>query len=263
MRWGPRGHLALILAAVVGVVAGTLVGIVTTGESPDANANDPDSSPTSAAPGSSGSPADPMRLGIPLVNLDCTGDTILVVGWGDTTSPLLSAKSSNSDEARYLDTAESCPTLYATQPLGTIGAKGKDVKVPKYVVYLGPFDNLTEPCNLRMSVDHKGDAVTSLKKGVKDHVQCLCVLPPETFPWLAVGMSADTRDGIYIRALQQLLYDIGRNPDRHITGIYDRQTANMVIPLQKLDALDANLYGNVEKVTWRSLRDRACIDYDF
>jgi len=114
-----------------------------------------------------------------------------------------------------------------------------------------------------MSVDHKNDVVTSLKPGVKIHVQCLCVLDPTTFPTLAPGMAADTREGIYIRSLQRLLVDIDQNPKRHITGEYDRETAELIEPLQRLNAIDVNPPGIVETLTWQMLRDRACVGYDF
>jgi Putative peptidoglycan binding domain len=251
MRWGPRGRLALILAAAVGVVAGTLVGFATTGENPDAEAKDPSGSPTVDA---SGSPTDPLRLGVPLHNLDCTTDKILVVGWGETSGALESAVQTNSDsEAKYLETADSCNTLY--------GPEGQPA--PKYVVYIGPFDTTSEPCGLRMSVDHKGDAVTSLKPGQKTHVPCLCVLRPADFPSLSVGMHPSTRDGIYVRALQQMLLDIGLITANHVTGYYDEATARVVTRLQKLNALTPAKYGTVERLTWNQIIDRGCVGFDF
>jgi hypothetical protein len=167
---------------------------------------------------------------------------------------MFNAVSANpSNEVKYLETANSCNTLY--------GAEKQDP--PTYAAYLGPFDSLSEPCSLRMSVDHKSDVVTSLKRGVKIHVQCLCVLEPATFPTLAVGMQADTRAGIYVRALQRLLVDIGRNPAHHITGVYDGATKRLITPLQKLDGIDVNPRGIVETLTWQMLRDKACVAYDF
>jgi hypothetical protein len=242
--------MALLVSALVGVTAGVVVGFTTGSPGPTgAGERTP-----SASPSVSGSPDDPLGLGVPLHNLDCTGDTILVVGWGEHRGGLTNAVSANLDgDVRYLETADSCDTLY--------GAEKQDP--PTYAVYLGPFDSLAEPCSLRMSVDHKSDVVTSLKRGVKIHVQCLCVLDPSTFPTLAVGMDADTLDGIYVRALQRLLVDIGQNPEHHITGEYDNETRDLVKPLQELNAIDVNPAGIVETLTWQMLRDRACLDYDF
>jgi hypothetical protein len=114
-----------------------------------------------------------------------------------------------------------------------------------------------------MSVDHKGDAVTSLKPGQKTHVPCLCVLRPADFPVLSIGMHPSTRDGIYVRALQQMLLDIGLITANHVTGYYDQETANVIERLQKLNALTPAKYGTVEKLTWNQIIDRGCVGFDF
>jgi hypothetical protein len=179
---------------------------------------------------------------------------ILVVGWGEARGALTSAVQANSDgEAKYLETAESCDTIY--------GPEGQPQ--PKYAVYLGPFDTSSEPCGLRMSVDHKGDAVTSLKPGQKTHVPCLCVLRPADFPTLSFGMHPSTRDGIYIRALQQMLLDIGLITASHVTGHFDAETKRVIVRLQKLNALTPSKYGVVERLTWTQVFERGCVGSDF
>jgi hypothetical protein len=156
---------------------------------------------------------------------------------------------------RYLETANSCNTLYGDP----------DGPTPDYAAYMGPYDSISEPCGLQLSVDHPNDVVTQLKPGVNSHVQCLCVnrLNNTNFPQLAFGMHATTREGIFITALQRLLVDIGMNPTQHVTGRYDRQTRDMIIPLQELNAITVHPPGLVEKKTWRMLRDRGCLKYDF
>ena len=191
---------------------------------------------------------------MPFENLDCIGKKILVVGYGETSGTLESAVASNAgSEAKYLETAKSCNTLYGPE----------DQPPPKYVVYLGPFDSTSEPCQLRMSVDHKGDAVTSLKPGQKTHVPCLCVLEPADFPELSIGMHPSTRDGIYIRALQQMLLDIGLITASHVTGHFDAETERVIEQQQKLNALTPAKYGVVEKLTWNQIIDRGCVGFDF
>jgi hypothetical protein len=251
MRWDARGTVALLVSALVGVTAGVVVGLTSGAPGPSAA----DDGGPSASPGATpGTPDDPLGLDVPFQNLQCDGETILVVGWGDTRGALSNAVSANADAGvKYLSVADSCTTLY--------GAEKQEP--PTYAAYLGPFDSLTAPCVLRMSVDHKSDVVTSLKPGVKIHVQCLCVLPPTTFPTLAVGMEPDTQAGIYVRALQRLLVDIDANPRHHITGVYDAETAEMIEPLQELNAIDVDPPGLVETLTWQMLRDKACLKYDF
>jgi Putative peptidoglycan binding domain len=250
MRWDARGTAALLASALVGVTAGVIVGF-TTGTSPPSNAG-PDDKPSSS-PSASGSATDPLGLGAPLENIDCNGKTILVVGWGETRGALTNAVEYNRDaDVRYLEVAKSCNTLYGAERQAP----------PTYAVYLGPFDSTNEPCALRMSIDHSRDVVTSLKPGVKIHVQCLCSVEPAAMPELNVGMAADTRDGIYIRALQRLLVDMGLKPGP-ITGEYNPRTAAVVKRLQQVNAIDPELYGRVEAQTWRLLRDRGCLNYDF
>ena len=113
-----------------------------------------------------------------------------------------------------------------------------------------------------MSVDHARDVVTTLKPGVKIHVQCLCAVNPVDMPPLNVGMVADTRDGIYIRALQRLLVDMGLKPGP-ISGEYTPRTAAVIQKLQRINAIDPTLYKQVEQQTWQLIRDRGCLQYDF
>jgi hypothetical protein len=252
MRWDARGTIALLLSALVGIAAGVVLGFSSTGNSPPGSADPDDPSPSSSA---SGTPQDPLGIGASLVNQDCTTKKILVVGSGSGSGELSNAVSANPPgEVKYLKTSDSCDTFY-----GPDGA----TTPPEYVVYLGPFDSNAEPCGLRMSVDHKDDAVTSLKKGQDTFVPCLCVLRPKTFPKLTVGMEASTLDGIYTRALQEMLLDAQSITADHVTGRYDEYTAREVEKLQKLNALSPSSYGRVNTPTWIQIRDRGCIAYDF
>ena len=253
MRWDARGTIALVISALVGIAAGVVLGFSTGSSNPgSAEPGGPGSSPSSST---SGSPNDPLGINAPLVNLKCTTENILVVGWGSTRGALTNAVEYNRDAeggVKYLEVAKSCNTLYGAERQAP----------PKYAVYLGPFDTTSEPCGLRMSIDHARDVVTSLKPGVKIHVQCLCAVDPAAMPKLNVCMAADTRDGIYIRALQRLLVDMGYKPGP-ITGEYNPRTAAVIKRLQQVNAIDPSLYGTVEAQTWRLLRDRGCLNYDF
>ena len=114
MRWDARGTAALLVSALVGVTAGVIVGF-TTGTSAPSSAG-PDGNTPSSSPSASGSPNDPLGLGVPLMNIDCTGETILVVGWGETRGALSNAVQHNSDAGvKYLETAKSCNTLYGAE----------------------------------------------------------------------------------------------------------------------------------------------------
>jgi hypothetical protein len=236
-----RAPWAILLAAILGVAAGVAVAI--------------------AGPGSGGNESstnDPLQLGIPLVDLACTGDSIMVVGYGAGRAPLDAAVADNPDRVvRYLRTDDSCDTLYA--PV--------DAAVPDYVAYLGPFDSPADPCAERMTDEHKGDNVTRLNSGNQIYVKCLCVLDTATFPVLRPGMSLTTESGLWIRGLQGMLADIDAaagNPTRFtevdITGVYDQRTAARVNEIQAGKGVRV---GPLNTVTWRILRKRACGTYSY
>ena len=72
-------------------------------------------------------------------------------------------------------------------------------------------------------------------------------------------MHPSTRDGIYIRALQQMLLDIGLITASHVTGHFDGETERVIKQQQKLNALTPAKYGTVEKLTWNQIIDRGCV----
>nr|WP_246416306.1 peptidoglycan-binding domain-containing protein [Nocardioides luti] len=227
----------MVLAAVLGLLAGVLVaflvpGTRTTGPSAD---------------------ADPLGLGVPFRDLpDCTGASILVIGFGESRAPLAAAIQDNAGaDVSYLRTADSCAAVYGreTQP------------APTYVAYLGPYDSPSEACAQRMTPAHRGDNVTRLRASSRIHVQCICELPTETFPELAVGRPQDAATQIWTRALQTTLDDIGRNPTHHINGVYDQRTADLVRTFQSFrDVADT---GVTDTDTWQLIRTRACGEYDY
>lgn len=240
-----RALLALLLAAVLGVASGVVVALVAPGGTDDGGRD------RSAI-------NDPLHLGVPLVDLECSGESIMVVGYGDTRAPLDAAVADNPEGAvRYLRTDDSCPTQYAPP----------EAPVPAYAAYLGPFDTLAEPCAARMTDEHKGDNVSRLNAGNEIYVKCTCVLETSTFPVLHRGESVTAENGIWVRALQGMLVDIyearGRPEtfgDRDISGIYDEKTAALI---ESIQATSSVRVGPVNAVTWRILRKRACATYSY
>lgn len=199
-----------------------------------------------------GTSVDPLDLGADLVNLDCTDETLLLVGHGNT-SPALRTAVVENPGARYLETARSCPTLYV--PV--------DWAVPRYLVYLGPFPTPGAACARRMTEQHKGDNVIRLREGNQTYVKCPCELSAATFPVLSPGMGVpDTLEGMWIRQLQGMLVDLGRLPDEGKTsGLYDAETVAVVKAIQTGDRVVAD--GVVDAAVWTSIRDRACRTYDY
>jgi Putative peptidoglycan binding domain len=189
---------------------------------------------------------DPLGLGVSLVNQACTGESLLVTGWGTATPPLAAAVAEDPDHVRYLDITHSCATAWKTS--GTLDAG--------YATYLGPYSTVSQACQTRMTAEHRGDLVTRLKAGTTQPVQCLCYLDYATMPTLRPGMEVTDLEGIYIRALQQLLVTLGLNQPDHLPGLYDAETVSQIRQFQGQGALPQS--GVVSSSTWHALLNKGC-----
>jgi hypothetical protein len=232
--------VAPLVAAVLGIGGGVATAIVVPAD------DDPDT------PGFS----DPLHLGVPLVDQDCSGESLLVVGYGNSVAPLGTAVADNGKSGlSYLRSDESCATI--------LGPERKPT--PTYVAYLGPYETLTEPCELRMTPEHRGDFVTVLRSGNEELVKCACALPSTAGPELHLGMVPTDEDVVWIRSLQSMLYDYYDDdfPHEAITGEYDEPTAAAVTRVQQEAPGVLTRPGVVDASTWRIITDRICRIYDF
>jgi len=237
--------LAPVVAALVGIAAGTVTALVTV----DAVDGDPDGSETVA---------DPLGLKVPFVELECEpGTGVLVLGFGDTSPALRAAIADNPDgDPSYLDTTTSCDTIYGPE---------RRAEAPRYAVILGPFDSLEEPCALRMDPARRGDFVTNLRSGNEMSVKCVCVLKDSADrPDLELGMTPTAADRVWIRSLQGMFNDAldEEFPQEWVTGDYDERTAARVRQYQESSTVDS-VPGVVDDETWTLLKTRICDDYDF
>jgi hypothetical protein len=240
--------VAPLVAALLGIAGGTVTALVT-----DADDDRPD--PPAAV-------QDPLGLKIPLVNLDCEpGTGILVLGFGDTAPSLRAAIADNpAGEPSYLETAESCDTLYGPE---------RQAAPPRYAVFLGPFDGLEEPCVLRMDPVRRGDFVTHLQSENDSSVKCICVLDGAARPDLYVGMPPSDAHAVWIRSLQSMLVDAAEErgepdafPPDWRTGVYDQRTADRVTEMQDSSNV-ASERGVVDAATWGLIAQRLCGGYTF
>lgn len=237
--------MAPLVAALVGVVAGTTTALVTV-------------EPSSEQREQPGAMVDPLGLGIPLVRLECApGKGVLVLGFGDTSPALLAAIADNPDgDPSYLETAESCATVYGPE---------RRLEPPTYAVVLGPFDDLAEPCVLRMDPVRRGDFVTNLRAGNQMSVKCVCVLKDSASrPDLEPGMTPSDADRVWIRNLQGMFNDVDGEdfPQEWVTGDYDQRTVDRVRAYQASSTVDSEP-GVVDDETWTLLKTRICDSYDF
>lgn len=234
MRIGWLRGAALLVALLLGGTAGVTASVLV------------------AEQRTTGTRVDPLDIGADLVNLDCTDDTILSVGHGNA-SPTLRTAVVENPGAKYLETARSCPTYYV--PV--------DWAIPRYLVYLGPFETPGDACARRMTVEHKGDNVIRLREDNQTYVKCPCELSAATFPVISPAMGVpDTLESMWIRQLQGMLVDLGRMPDEgKKSGLYDAETVAVVKRIQTAERVVAD--GVVDAELWATIRDRACRTYDY
>ena len=138
----------------------------------------------------------------------------------------------------------------------------------------GPYDGMPEPCELRMSAEHKGDMVTNLTSGNESFVKCLCALPVAEFPELTPGMDPDPSIANYVRSLQSLLVDLDNQRELDgepgpyfkitgVTGLYDEATQARIERYQAESVFSESERGSVLFATWKALTDDTCKLYDF
>jgi hypothetical protein len=198
--------------------------------------------------GSDGSFSDPLALGIHLENQGCSGGTLLVVATGDS-APSLAPAVAEYPHLRYLDTRASCATAWAEQG-----------PVPHFAAFLGPYPSREQACSLRMTAAHRGDFVTRLHDGNAKPVRCVCYEPSSAQPLLRPGMHATVLEGIWIRAMQRTLSDLGFLAKGHLTSFYDPVTVAAVRQFQRARGLPST--GVLAAPTWQALVTQGCRLYE-
>jgi hypothetical protein len=248
--------VAPLVAAILGIGGGVATAFVVPGDDVPGSTDEPTSKPT-AGPTAITTVNDPLHLGIPLVNQDCSGEALLVIGYGSTRAPLSSAVANSSPKGlSYLRGTGSCDTV--------LGPEGKPR--PAYIVYRGPYDGRREPCETRMSGDESGSFVTVLRSGNTQLVKCPCEIPSSEAPRLSLDMGApDQAEALWTRGLQSMFSDDDpeRFPHTAITGSYDEQTAARVTLFQENAPGKVTEPGVMDHTTWGIITDRLCRNYDY
>ena len=198
---------------------------------------------------------DPLGLGIPMVNVGCTGEALLIVGRGNDAGDLRdSVVDFDSEGARYLERSKSCETAYPPY----------EGEPATYAVYLSGYDNLEAACTVRMRNDHKSDMVTVMDPGEdRDAVMCPCVLDRATLPEIGgEGEDVTTESVMWTSSYQNMLLTAGYlTSPREVTGEFDEATLDATRVLQTDTLLPA--LGKVTTDTWVQLRSKACREYNY
>ena len=224
--------VALVVAAVLGVLGGIATAFV----APNGfrGGDQQQSTPRATEP-----PADRLGLGVPLENVDCTEQILIMVGWGDIRSAL-SPSVADWERAgvKYLDTRRSCKTAYPPVRGG----------VPRYVAYLPAYDTFEAACDERMTARHKGDFVSRMRRDNEVGVQCACELELGVLPSIGEGQELTTESGVWINLYQGMLNDVGAKPAVPRTGLFDSATITATRTLQTDAALSPTAV--VDADTW-------------
>ena len=193
---------------------------------------------------------DPLELGVPLVSVGCTLDTLIIVGEGDIRAPLSQAVA-DWPEAKYLDTTKSCETAYPRAAGGT----------PRYAAYLPPYSTPEAACRDRMTAEHKGNFITRMREGNEVGVNCACELELSALPTIGEGQEPTAVSGMWIYLYQGMLDTIGLADDVSQNFRFDDATIAATRVLQS----DAGLspLGYLDTDTWNVLRNKACDRYDY
>lgn len=244
-----RSPWPVVWTAVAALILGAAAGLVLAAEWPVANSG---TGPGAAGDSGDGvqlsSAEDPLQLGVRQVDQECTGQTLLVVGRGQTAAQLEPFVADNPT-AQYLETAESCPTFF-------YAIRGD---APKYVLYLGPYADKRDACELRMTPDFDTKYVTRLVEGNANALKCPCLLSVDRAPVLRMG-ATDPTSATWTLALEEMLKAIDLSPANGINRIYDEDTATQVRALQASKRLAPT--GVVDKSTWLVLRKATCPLFD-
>lgn len=236
---------ALILGAAAGLVLANEWPLASSGAGPSAASGAVDDSDTRVQLSRED---DPLQLGVRRVNRECTGETLLVVGRGQTAAQLEPWVADNP-EAQYLETAESCPTFF-------YAIRGEP---PKYILYLGPYADKRDACGLRMTPAFDTKYVTRLVEGNANALKCPCLLSVDQAPVLRTG-AGDPTSATWTLAAEEMLKAIDLPPASGVNRIYDEDTATQIRALQTRNRLVPT--GVIDRSTWLVLRKTTCPLFD-
>lgn len=191
-----------------------------------------------------------LSLSVPIANLPCTGEYIVLMASTDDPNQydsLVTANLAADPDARYLRTDASCRGFHQS-------INGNAI----YAVYEGPFATKDAACAaLNASTAPVDAAVRALVADPeRKREYCTCLLSPEELPQLSVQTAADPVTGLgrFVAEVQWMLTMAGFSPA--IDGSYGTETEEQVRAFQEARQLEP--IGEVGPLTWGALRSQFC-----
>ena len=211
----------------------------------------PDDTTPSSSPAPRARPTTRSASTCPLENLDCTGETILVVGLRrDERRPQQRGPANTDADVKYLETAESCNTLYGAekQDRADVRRLPRPLRQPQRAVLAA---------DERRPQERRGHQPQARREDPRPVPVRAATRP--TSPTLAVGMRR-RHPGRHLHPRPPAA--AGRHRPNHARprspATYDPQTDATVVSrhpeAQRASIVDRS--GIVEKLTWQAGRDR-------
>ncbi|MEI2671833.1 MAG: serine/threonine-protein kinase [Marmoricola sp.] len=208
---------------------------------------------TSSATRAGDIPENPLGLSADYANLPCDGQYIVMLG---TTGLPYEYRTKLPDSikgvngAKYLRASESCAAFKITT-----GQHGD----PVYNTYSGPYADLDSACQALHSMSEQQDTawVRQVAEGAPDRLLCMCNASTDSLPIVDPAYGAATpSDMKYVSDMQYVLYKLGFNPERRLSGRHSRETEGLLMDYQSNAGLVPDGILGVE--TWRSLQADWC-----
>lgn len=231
------------LAAMTDAATGTPSPSAT---SEDALTSSPSVEPTAEATTSAPTTGtrDPLGLGVPLVNMGCTGEYVVVLASSGTPRAYVStlAPTVAVPAARYLTTQDSCSSFVQQ-------IDGRRI----YASYIGPFPDLLSACSALEAAGVTGSYARWLDAGVESRSVCAC-RPEVARPRVSRILDQEVVNSMRARAVsdaQVLLARAGYNDQNAFGGVFGELTDSWVRDFQRDVGLRAT--GVITPSTWQAL----------
>lgn len=221
-----------------------------TGENPSAPIDDPavTRSPTG------GIPENPLDLSATYANLPCNDQYVVMLGTTGLPEEYhtkLPESIRGVVDAKYLRASESC---------GAFKIKTGQYGDPVFNTYAGPYPDLESACRAFHSMtDYQDTAwVRQVKDGAPDRVLCMCLRSPQDLPIAnPANLVTNPSDKKYVSDMQWVLYKMGYNNERRLSGNHSEATRGMLQAFQEGVGAQ-HIDGILGPATWQALQKEWC-----
>lgn len=199
-------------------------------------------------------PDNPLNLTAAYANLPCDGQYIVMLGTTGLPEEYhtkLPDSVRGVPNAKYLKASESCSAFKIKT-----GLYGD----PVFNTYAGPYPNLETACRALHGMTGYQDTawVRQSSDGAPDRVLCMCLRTPQELPMAdPANLVTNASDKKYVSDMQWVLYKLGYNNERRLSGNHSEATRGM---LQQFQA-GVGVYpadGILGPRTWKALQSQWC-----